>query len=145
MSNRPVIVMALLFAAGCATHTPEAAPEPAPAPAASAPVAPAPTAETVERLTITLDPSEMSYEGATAKFSPDSRRQAASYTTYVLDLPSLEAALGGRPTEPVAVVIEVGPASVENQVPSDPNMPAPMGGFDYITRTGRVVAKAPAE
>jgi hypothetical protein len=129
-------------AAPPAAAPPATAPTQAPAPAPSAPAAASPAAP-LERLTITLDPSEMAYEGTIVRFSPGSRKQAAEYTTYELDLASLEAALGGRPSAPVAVVVEVGPADEKVSTPSDPNMPAPMGGFHYITRRGRVVAKAP--
>ena len=130
----------LLFAlVACATRSPsDVAP-----PASAAPAAPAAPSAPMERLILTLDPSEMAYEGAVARFSPGSRVQAADYTTYELELASLEAALGGRPSAPVAVVVDVGPEDVTVSTPSDPNMPAPMGGFRYITRKGRVVSKAP--
>lgn len=130
------LMLALLVACG-GSHTT--------APAEVAPAAPVATPGPTERVTVTLDPGEMSYDEAKnrATFSPGSRRQAADYTTYELDLASLEAALGGRPTEPVTVVLEVGPPTVERSTPSDPNLPAPMGGFTYTTYVGKVVSRAP--
>ncbi|MDP2316599.1 MAG: hypothetical protein Q8P41_27140 [Pseudomonadota bacterium] len=142
-------LLLLLLACG-AQHTPDApAPEapPAAAPPAAAPAAataPAASSEARE-LTITLDPSEMAYDddAGTVRFSPDSRVKAASYTHYVLDLKSLEAALGGRPSARVAVVVSVTGGTPEKWVPADPNAPQPLGGFEDITWKGRVVARAP--
>jgi hypothetical protein len=107
------------------------------------PVSEAPQAMSseTERVTVTLEPRYMSYdEGAgTATFSPDSDRQSASYTHYVLDLASLEAALGGRPEAPAEVTLEVS-GETRTETPSDPMLPAPSGGFQITTWTGRVVS-----
>ena len=110
-----------------------------PASSAAAPAAPA-AAE--EELSITLDPEEMVYDEGkgVVTFSPDSRRQSATYSHYVLTIASLETAVGGRPTAPVTVAIRA-TRTVKNWTPKDPNAPAPMGGFDDITYTGVVLRK----
>lgn len=100
----------------------------------------------MERRTLTFDPSEAAYDevAGTVTLSPDSRRQSAEYTHYELDLASLEAALGGRPEQPVDLVVEIGAMHATRSVPDDPSMPAPDGGFVHTTYTGRVVGRAPA-
>ena len=94
---------------------------------------------------MTLDPSLLHYDDAagTVAFTPDSRRQTDTYTTYILDLGSLEAVLGGRPSAEVAVTVALGAPTTRTVVPEDPNVPQPTDGFTYITYTGRVVAKGP--
>jgi hypothetical protein len=142
----------LLLIAACRTASPppvpivEDAPVAAQAAEPAAEAVPEAPAAAVERQTLTLDPDELTYDDAakTVTFSPGSGVKSASYTHYVLDLASLESVLGGRPTAPVAVVVEVGPAVEENEKPADPSMSAPMGGFDITTYTGRVVEKAAA-
>ncbi len=95
-------------------------------------------------LTLSLDPELISYdEGAgTATFSPDSRRMTSHYTRYVMDLASLEAALGGRPEQPVDVVVTLTAVSDSSHTPADPNLPAPQGGFQYTDWTATVTGKA---
>jgi hypothetical protein len=126
--------MLVLWSLACAPR--------APAPTASAP--PVAAAE-VERLTLTLDPDDLTYDdpGGVVRFTPGSRVKSAEYTTYVLDLMSLEGLLGGRPSTPVAVVVEVGPPVAQTVVPEDPTLPSPLGGFRFTTRSGKVVALAP--
>lgn len=130
------LVVVLVLACAPRPPAPATAPEAAPPPVVSA--------VAFERVPLTLDPSEITYDeaGKTARFTPGGGRQSASYTTYVLDLPSLEATLGGRPTAPVAVIVEVGPEVVTRSTPTDPNLPAPDGGFTFTTRTGRVAERA---
>lgn len=96
-------------------------------------------------MTLTLNPDEMQYDEAagTVTFSPGSGVRSASYTHYILDLASLEAALGGRPSAPVAVIVEITAESERVHSPSDPSMPQPQGGFQITERTGRVVSRAP--
>lgn len=103
-----------------------------------------PLAPETQPVKITLDPDSISYDEQEklARFTPNSHVQSASYTTYLLDLASLEAVLGGRPTEPVDVLIEVGPEQVRTVTP-DPMMPSPMGGFRIVERQGRVLSLAP--
>lgn len=137
--------MLLLLLACQPSHSPAAteaaAPSP-PAPAAAETPALAATPAAVQTMTVTLEPGEMSYDEAagTATFSPGQGRQQADYTTWVLDLASLEAVLGGRPTAPTAVTVEVATTDVQRSTPAD-GMPSPMGGFTYTTHTGKVVAK----
>lgn len=124
----------LLLLIACAGRpTPTALEVSSPEPAATA---------TLERRTITLDPEETRWDETTgiATFSPGSRVQSASYTTWLLDLRSVEAVLGGRPTAPVDVVVEITSTETSRYTPEDPNLPSPMGGFENITITGRVVA-----
>jgi hypothetical protein len=92
-------------------------------------------------VTVTLDPRYMSYDEAKgiATFSPDSDRQMSEYTTWVLDLKSLESVVG-RPSGPVVVTVELSSTDVKKSTPAD-GMPSPMGGFTYTTNTGKVVAK----
>lgn len=137
-------MITLLFLLACAGKPVPPPPTAAPAPEASPAAAPA-AAPAAERRTVTLDPSEMSWDEAAGKaiFSPGSRVMAADYTTWELDLASVEATLGGRPQAPVAVVVEVSGVETSNYKPEDPNLPQPMGGFTYTTIRGRVVAKAP--
>lgn len=106
---------------------------------------PVPAAVEAEQVTLTLNPDELRYDEAagTATFSPGSGVRSASYTHYILDLASLEAALGGRPAEPVAVIVEITGEAERVHSPSDPNMPQPEGGFQITERTGRVVSRAP--
>lgn len=119
---------------GCAGARP---PEPT---AASAEV-PAVRAESPARA-VTLNPEELTWDEAagTVSFTEDSAVQKAEYTRYVLDLASLEAALGGRPTAPVTVNIAVSREEEERETPDDPMLPAPEGGFRITTVYGRVVA-----
>ncbi|MES2645041.1 MAG: hypothetical protein V4850_36480 [Myxococcota bacterium] len=129
-------LLATLLAApllACSLH-------PAP-PAETVPAAPA--AAEASRRTLTLDPEELTYDDAagTVTFHPDSRRQSAAYTRYVLDLASLEAALGGRPEAPVQVLVEVTGGEPRNETPADPMVAQPQGGFAITIWTGRVVAK----
>ncbi len=132
-------MISLLLLLACAkpvTTPPEAnPPQPAAEPASAAPT----------RRVITLDPAETSWDEAAGKatFEPDRDRQKADYETYVLDLPSLTAALGGRPEAPVNVEIEILRESTETYTPSDPNLPSPMGGFRTTTYEARVVGKGP--
>lgn len=95
-------------------------------------------------MTITLDPDDITYDehSNTARFTPGSRVRSATYTTYALDLASLEAVLGGRPSAPVDVVVELGPEQVQYSTPEDPSVPAPAGGFRIVTRAGRVIRRA---
>lgn len=132
-------MISLLLLLACAkpvTTPPETTPPGPPAEAAEA----APT-----RRVIGLVPSETTWDeaGGKAIFEPDRDRQKADYETYVLDLPSLMAALGGRPEATVNIEIEITRESSETYFPSDPNMPSPMGGFRTITYEARVVGKGP--
>lgn len=130
---RPMLILLLTLA--CAPSPPAAPPESA----ASA------SAETTR--TLTLDPRYLSWDEAagTVTFSPGSDMQAAEYTDYVLDLRSVEAALGGRPESPVAVQVALDAGQTRTVVPDDPNLPQPMGGFQFTTFTGRVIGLAPAD
>jgi hypothetical protein len=124
----------LLLLAACMSAAPVEPPvAPAPAPAAEAPWT---------QLTLALDPDELRYDddANTVTVSPGSAVRSAQYTHYVLDLDSLEAVLGARPTEPVSVTVEVGPPSVRTETPSDPMSASPSGGFEITTYTGRVVS-----
>jgi hypothetical protein len=98
-----------------------------------------------EQLSLTLDPEELSYddEAGTVTFSPGSRVRSARYTHYLLDLESLEAALGGRPESPVTVIVALQSEESGAYSPSDPTLPQPQGGFRIIRRTGRVLSPAP--
>ena len=111
----------------------------------SAPGAAEATPATSARQTLALDPSEITWDAASnvAIFEPDRGVQRAAYETWRLDLASLERALGGRPTAPVSVLVEVDSTEVRSVVPSDPTLPAPSGGFQITTRVARVVGRAP--
>jgi hypothetical protein len=130
----PTLLLAL---AACAT-TP-------PSPEASAPAEPAePSAGVTTQIkTLTLEPRLMTWDDAagTVTYSPGSDRMSSEYTHFVLDAASVEAALGGRPTEDVTVQVEVTGPTVTNESPEDPNLPQPQGGFVITTWTGRVVSK----
>lgn len=120
----PTLPILVLFA--CAGPGPGATVDPAPALAAPEP-------ESVQRLSLMLIAEDMRYDEAagTATFSPGSRRMAASYDIYVMDLKTLEAVLGGRVEAPVQVDFEV--TSVDRRVfaPDDPELPQPDGGFGH--------------
>ena len=62
----------------------------------------------------TLDPTELRYDEAAGLviWSPNSRVQAAEYSVYELELASLLAVTGGRPTAPVALRLALGPPEV---------------------------------
>lgn len=111
---------------------------PAEPPAASAEPA---SAEAPARA-VTLNPEELQWDEAagTVSFTEDSAVQKAEYTRYVLDLASVEAALGGRPTAPVTVNVIVSREEEERETPEDPLLPAPEGGFRITTVYGRVAA-----
>lgn len=130
----PMFLIPLLFA--CATR--------APAPPAATSPEPASEAAIVTPTRLVLNPDELRWDEAAGvvTFSPDQTRMSAEYAHYVLDLASVMAALGGRPTEPVAVTVELGPPEVERYVPSDPNLPAPSGGFVHTTWRGKVTGRA---
>lgn len=95
-------------------------------------------------LTIELDPGRMTYDPArgTATLAADTSVMAAAYTTWVLDLSSLEAALGARPSAPVSVVVRVTGSERRSMVPQDPTLPAPQGGFSFEERRAVVVGRA---
>ena len=56
---------------------------------------------------------------------------------------SVEEVLGGRPEEPVSVLVEVTQTDGRTHVPEDPNTPQPDGGFQITEYTGRVISTAP--
>lgn len=93
------------------------------------------------RHTLTLEPRALTDRPAdgTVFVAPGSTRQAAAYTHYVLDRRSIDAVVGGLPTSPVAVEVEVWSERVEVRTPTDPRLPAPSGGFELTVREGRVV------
>lgn len=128
----------LLLLAACMS----AAPVEPPAAPASEPAAPAQAEPAWTQVSLDLDPDEMRYDddANTVTVSPGSRVKSAHYTHYVLDLDSVESVLGGRPTAPVTVTVEVGPPAVRTETPSDPMSPSPSGGFQITTYTGRVVS-----
>lgn len=125
----------LLLACTVRAPTPPAAPVPEPVLDAS-PARVGPTE-------LVLVPEDLSWDEAagTVTFAPGSRRMAAEYDTYVLDLASVLAVLGARPTEPVQVKVELGPPEEEGFTPTDPNLPAPQGGFRYTTWRGKVTGR----
>lgn len=135
------MILPLLLA--CKTTPPAPAIE-APAIEAPAPAPPAEPAQAVTRETITLNPGEITYDepAGTIVFSPGSRVRSASYTHYILELGSLEAVLGERPTEPVAVVVEITAVEEDVHVPDDPQAASPDGGFQITNKTGRIVSLA---
>lgn len=94
----------------------------------------------------TVDPAELRYDEAAglAIWSPNSRVQSATYSVYELELASLLAVTGGRPTAPVALRLSLGPPDVRTETPADPTLPAPAGGFVITTRRGRVLGLAGA-
>lgn len=120
-----------LFAAALSACAPRAAPPAPPAP--------------VERVLLTLDPADLTYDEAAriARHTPGSAVQAAAYDVYEIDLSSLEQVLNGRPTAPVTVWVELGPAQVSSYTPEDPNLPTPQGGFQITTRAATVVGAGP--
>ena len=127
----------LLTLAACAT-TPQT-PEP------TAPAEPAtPSAQAPTQLqTLTLEPRLMTWDDAagTVIYSPGSDRMTSEYTHFVLNAASVEAVLGGRPTEPVTVEVEVAGPTLTTQSPEDPNLPQPQDGYQITTWTGRAVRK----
>lgn len=137
----PLLAALSLACARAPAPAPEAGPAGGPAIPAAPVTAEAPAA--AARRVVVLDPTELSYDEAagTVTFHPDSRRQSAEYTHYVLDLDSLVGVLGARPDAPVEVVIEVTGGETRTEVPDDPNMPQPLGGFQITTWTGRVVGR----
>jgi hypothetical protein len=129
-------MFSLIFAlAACAT-TP-------PSPEATAPAEPAtPSAGVTTQIkTLTLEPRLMTWDDAagTVTYSPGSDRMTSEYTHFVLTAASVEAVLGGRPTENVTVEVEVTGPDLTNHSPEDPNLPQPQDGFQITTWTGRVV------
>jgi hypothetical protein len=125
----------LLTLAACAT-TPQP-PEP------TAPAEPAtPSAQAPTQLqTLTLEPRLMTWDDAagTVIYSPGSDRMTSEYSHFVLSAASVEAVLGGRPTEDVTVEVEVTGPTVTTESPADPNLPQPQDGFQITTWTGRVL------
>lgn len=121
-------VVAILLA-GCARVT--------------APANPAEVVMEQNERSLRLNPAEMRYDDAEGLviFEPDRGLQRAKYETFVLDLASLEVALGGRPTAVVDVVIEITETEQVTTSPSDPYMAAPEGGFEVVTQRGRVVRR----
>lgn len=95
------------------------------------------------RRRLTLDPEVLTVDEAAgvATYSPDSRRMAAEYTVYVLDLAGLRAALGEVPTQPVEIEIALRSVEESSHTPADPNLPAPQGGFRITTITAEVVGR----
>ena len=137
----------MICALSCKTVAPPVpqAPQPADVPAAASDVSDA-SDETpaLPQVTITLDPDLMVYDEAagTVTFTPGGNVRSARYTHYELELQSLEAVLGERPTSPRAVVVEVLEEVKSSHTPSDPTMPHPDGGFQITNRKGRVIALA---
>jgi hypothetical protein len=74
--------------------------------------------------------------------SGDGGVQRARYDVYVFDLASF-ATIGGPPSAPVDVVVELDSRVETTLMPVDPNLPAPQGGFTLVVRTGRVIGAAP--
>jgi hypothetical protein len=106
--------------------------------------APAPAAVGAARLTLRLDPAELTVDSAagTATLRPGGGVQQDTYEVYVFDLASL-ATIGGPPAAPIDVVVELGPPVETRWAPLDPTLPSPDGGFTFVTRAGRVVGAAP--
>lgn len=109
------------------------------------PTAQTPAPKPLERQTLLLDPAALTWDTRTGTltFAPGSRVMSAHYTTYILDASSLETLLGGRPTAPVRVVIEVTSSETVRDVPSDPMLPSPQGGFVRTTLHGRALSIVP--
>lgn len=103
---------------------------------------PAALSSEAETREIILDPAELAWDEAagTVSFTEDSQVQKAAYTRYVLDLASVEAALGGRPQAPVTVSIAVSRQEERVETPDDPMLPSPEGGFRITTVYGHVTA-----
>lgn len=137
----------MTWALSCKTVAPPSPAAPQPEPSPDVPADPAGEADAVSDLsqvTITLDPKLMVYDesAGTVTFTPGGNVRSARYTHYELELSSLEAVLGGRPTSPHAVVVEVLEEVKSSYTPSDPTMPHPAGGFEITNRKGRVIALA---
>lgn len=127
----------LLVFAACATTppTPDAAPS-------AEPAAPSGADSTQTQIkTLTLEPRLMTWDDAagTVTYSPGSDRMTSEYSHFVLSAASVEAVLGGRPTEDVTVEVEVTGPTVTTESPEDPNLPQPQDGFQITTWTGRVL------
>ena len=127
-----------LWLLACGPKDPGALATPAPAPA------PAPAAVDAATLTLRLDPAELTLDAAagTATLRPGGGVQQDTYEVYVFDLASLTA-IGGPPAAPIDVVVELGPPVETRWAPLDPTLPSPDGGFTFVTRTGRVLGRAP--
>lgn len=94
-----------------------------------------------ERKSLRLEPNELQWDDAagTVTFSPDSNVMSSHYTHYVLDAASLKAVLGGKPTAPVTVDLEITGEETRRETPTDPKMPSPNGGFVITTVRAKVV------
>ncbi|MFT5681331.1 MAG: hypothetical protein ACI8RZ_002237 [Myxococcota bacterium] len=136
--------MILLLSLACKTTPPPPTGVAPDAPSTTTPALPVEEDE-VTRETITLDPDEITYDepAGTAVFSPGSRVRSSSYTHYILELGSVESVLGGRPTEPVSVVVEITGIEDSTYSPDEPEAAQPDGGFQIINKTGRIVSRAP--
>ncbi|MEY3210508.1 MAG: hypothetical protein RIT28_989 [Pseudomonadota bacterium] len=135
MFTLPLTLLLALVACATTPTTPE--------PTAPAEPSTPGAAEATQRKTLTLEPRLMTWDDAagTVTYSPGSDRMSSEYTHFVLNAASVEAALGGRPTEDVTVEVELTGPTVTNESPEDPNLPQPQGGFVITTWTGRVVSK----
>ena len=143
-----VILLLLPFAGLLAcSHTPPSntssadpvakAPVEESAPESVSEAAEATDAETVK---LRLNPLELVYdeEAGLCVYTPGGLMKQPGYTIYSLDLASLEAVLGGRPLEPVDVLVELGPPEIKT-VQVEPEMPQPDGGFQNTYFSGKVV------
>jgi hypothetical protein len=117
----------------------EVAPPP-PAPPKSA----APTSAPADVRTLTLEADALRVDGDHVVFEPNSRMQRADYDRYRFEKSAFQAKVGTlTPKEPLRVTVEVLSVKVERYTPSDPHMPAPMGGFETRTYECRVVRVEP--
>lgn len=104
----------------------------------------APKTAPAETRTLTIQPGELRVVGDHVVFEPNSRMQRAEYDTYRFEKGAFQAKVGTlTPAAPLRLTVEVIAVKEEHYTPSDPNMPAPLGGFVTTMHACRVVRVEP--
>ena len=105
-----------------------------------APAAPDKPVASAEVRTLTIEPDALRVDGNHVVFTPDSRVQRAEYDVYRFEKDAFLEKVGTlAPKEPIVVTVEVTAVDEKRYTPSDPSLPAPMGGFVTRTYTCRIL------
>jgi len=149
-----IFTLAVLAAPACKTSPDTVAANTAPkcgeagAGAADCPKAEPPIAREVlaetELVTLSAKFITRDHDAGTVTLAADTSVKQATYVTWIFDGPSFDAVVGDNLKEDGTLKVKVLVVLKETKVVlPENNMPTPLGGFNYVTNTGKVLALAP--